>query len=145
MSNIYVRKTDELLFEKCYLSDWEKKWQSKSLDEILYQQANDRYLIKQSKQKELQARVDLNTEIEKIVREAEQQAGQTNLPKSKSKRVSSIRENRSAEKEIMRQKEKFVLGNAEHNETVVKPVETEKKIHPATKLIMELVEEENDE
>ena len=115
------------------------------MDEILYQQANDRYLIKQSKQKELQARVDLNTEIEKIVREAEQQAGQTNLPKSKSKRVSSIRENRSAEKEIMRQKEKFVLGNAEHNETVVKPVETEKKIHPATKLIMELVEEENDE
>lgn len=145
MSNIYVRKTDELLFEKCYLSDWEKKWQSKSLDEILYQQANERYLISQSKKKELQSRVDLNTEIEKIVREAEQQAGQTNLPKSKSKRVSSIRENRSAEKEIMRQKEKFVLGNAEHNGTVVKPVETEKKIHPATKLIMELVEEENDE
>lgn len=145
MSNIYVRKLDDLLFEKCYLSDWEKKWQSKSLDEILYQQANERYLIKQSKQKELQSRVDLNTEIEKIVKEAEQQASQTNLPKSKGKRVSSIRENRSAEKDIMRQKEKFVLGNAEQNETVVKPVETEKKIHPATKLIMELVEEENDE
>ena len=145
MSNIYVRKLDDLLFEKCYLSDWEKKWQSKSLDEILYQQANERYLIKQSKQKELQSRVDLNTEIEKIVKEAEQQASQTNLPKSKGKRVSSIRENRSAERDIMRQKEKFVLGNAEQNETVAKPVETEKKIHPATKLIMELVEEENDE
>ena len=139
MSNIYVRKLDDLLFEKCYLSDWEKKWQSKSLDEILYQQANERYLIKQSKQKELQSRVDLNTEIEKIVKEAEQQASQTNIPKSKGKRVSSIRENRSAEKDIMRQKEKFVLGNAEENETVAKPVETEKKIHPATKLIMELV------
>ena len=45
----------------------------------------------------------------------------------------------------MRQKEKFVLGNAEQNETVAKPIEAEKKIHPATKLIMELVEEENDE
>ena len=86
------------------------------MDEILYQQANERYLIKQSKQKELQSRVDLNTEIEKIVKEAEQQASQTNLPKSKGKRVSSIRENRSAEKDIMRQKEKFVLGNAEENE-----------------------------
>ena len=85
----------------------------------------------------------MNAEIEKIVKEAEQQASQTNLPKSKGKRVSSIRENRSVEKDIMRQKEKFVLGNTERNETVVKSVETEKKIHPATKLIMELVEEEN--
>lgn len=145
MSNIYVRKLDDLLFEKCYLSDWENKWQRKSLDEILYQQANERYLINQSKKKELQSKVDLNTEIEKIVKEAEQQASQTNLPDSKKKRISNIRENRAVEKDIMRQKEKFVLGGIEDSEAVAVPEETGKKIHPATKLIMELVEEECDE
>ena len=45
----------------------------------------------------------------------------------------------------MRQKEKFVLGGIEDSEAVAVPEETGKKIHPATKLIMELVEEECDE
>ena len=42
MTNIYVRNLYDALFEKCYLSDWETKWNKKSLDEILHQQADER-------------------------------------------------------------------------------------------------------
>lgn len=143
MSNIYVRNLDDLLFEKCFLSDWEEKWLKKSLDEVLYQQANERYLSSQARQKELQARVDLNAEIDKIVSEAEKQAKQTVLPRSKKSRVSSIRQNRAVEKIAIRDKEKFVLGD-EAPEMKIE-TEPERKIHPVTALIKKLVEEEDDE
>lgn len=144
MSNIYVRNIDDLFFDKCYLSDWEEKWKNKSFDEVIYQQANEKYLISQARQKELQSRVDLNAEIDKIVSEAENQAKQTILPQSKQARVSSIRENRAVEKATLRGNEKFVLGKEETENNQPKP-ETERKIHPMTALIKKMAEEENDE
>ena len=144
MSNIYVRNIDDLFFDKCYLSDWEEKWKNKSFDEVIYQQANEKYLISQARQKELQSRVDLNAEIDKIVSEAENQAKQTILPQSKQARVSSIRENRAVEKATLRDKEKFVLGKEETENNQLKP-EAERKIHPMTALIKKMAEEENDE
>lgn len=144
MSNIYVRNIDDLFFDKCYLSDWEEKWKNKSFDEVIYQQANEKYLISQARQKELQSRVDLNAEIDKIVSEAENQAKQTILPQSKQARVSSIRENRAVEKATLRDKEKFVLGKEETENNQPKP-EAERKIHPMTALIKKMAEEENDE
>ena len=144
MSNIYVRNIDDLFFDKCYLSDWEEKWKNKSFDEVIYQQANEKYLISQARQKELQSRVDLNAEIDKIVSEAENQAKQTILPQSKQARVSSIRENRAVERATLRDKEKFVLGKEETENNQLKP-EAERKIHPMTALIKKMAEEENDE
>lgn len=140
MSNIYIRNLDGGTFEKCYLSEHENKWNGKYLDEVIHQQAANRGMRSKDAGRELQARVDLNTEIEKIVGEAEQMAKQTIIPSSKRERTSSIRGNRAAEKQALRQDEAFVLGE----EPMVPPAETEKPekpLSPTLAMIKRKVEE----
>ena len=140
MSNIYVRNLDGSPFEKCYLAEWENKWNGKYLDEVIYQQSADRSMRSKDSNRELQARVDLNTEIEKIVGEAEQMAKQTVIPASKKERTSRIRENRAEEKQALRQDEAFVLGE----EPMTPPAatkEAEKPISPTLALIKKKLEE----
>ena len=140
MSNIYVRNIDGRPFEKCYLAEHENKWNGKYLDEVIHQQSADRSMRSKDANRELQARVDLNTEIEKIVGEAEQMAKQTVVPASKKARTSSIRENRADEKQSLRQQEAFMLGE----EPKVSPAEEkkpEKPLSPALALIKQKLEE----
>lgn len=140
MSSIYIRNLDGGMFEKCYLSEHENKWNGKFLDEVIHQQAADRSMRSKDAGRELQARVDLNTEIEKIVCEAEQMAKQTIIPSSKRERTSSIRGNRAVEKQALRQGEAFVLGE----EPMVPPLEPEKPkkpLSPTLAMIKRKVEE----
>lgn len=140
MSNIYVRNLDGSPFEKCYLAEWENKYSGKYLDEVIHQQSADRSMRSKDANRELQARVDLNTEIEKIVGEAEQMAKQTVIPASKKERTSRIRENRAEEKQALRQDEAFVLGE----ESMTPPEVTkgaEKPISPTLALIKKKLEE----
>jgi len=144
MSRIYVRNVDGALFDQCFLADWEAKWRGKSWDEVSQQQAEDRALLHRSKNRELQSRVDLNTEIEKVIREAEQMATQTVIPSSKKGRISDIRQNRAEEKEAIRKDEAFVLGEPEIPNQGQTPDIPEKPIHPITALIKKMAEESND-
>ena len=57
------------------------------------------------------ARVNLSSKVESIVAEAEKQAKQTPISKSKAERTGNIRENRKQEKEALRAKEKFDLSD----------------------------------
>ena len=145
MSNIYVRNIGGALFERCYLADWEAKWHGKSWDEVSQQQAEERALRNRDKNRELQARVDLNTEIEKVVKEAEQMAAQTALPSTKKGRISEIRQNRAEEKEALRRDEAFVLSDPEEQTQSQPPDIPEKPIHPITALIKKMAEESNDD
>ena len=139
MSNIYVRNVEGALFERCYLADWETKWNRKSLDELTQQQAEERALRHQNK---MQARVDLNTAIEQVVAEAEEMAKQTALPSSKRARTSRIRENRADEKVQIRKEEAFSLGDTPDAPVVPAPESTEATIHPITALIKKMAEED---
>ena len=143
MSSIYVRNINGVMFEKCDLPDHEYKWSSKSLDELVHQQAEERALQHQYKNRELQASVDLNTEIEKVVNEAEEMARQTMLPSSKNERTSQIRENKAFEKEEIRKTETFSLGDMPKSPSAVQNP-AEKPIHPITAMIKRKVEEENE-
>lgn len=145
MTNIYVRNLGDVLFEPCYLPDWEAKWQQKSLDEIRHQQAEERALLHQNKFRELQSHVDLNTEIEKIVNEAEEMSRKTVIPESKKERTSHIRENRLNEKEKIRQNKAFILTETKDNSHVEKQEKPAKSVHPVTALIKKMAEEEYDE
>ena len=145
MTNIYVRNLYDSLFEKCYLSEWEAKWNKKSLDEILHQQVEERALRHQNKSRTLQANVDLITEVEKIVTEADEMSRQTAIPSSKKERISHIRENRAKEKEQIRGDEAFVLDDVD-KVSLLQPHSTQKKpMHPITALIKKMTEEEYDE
>jgi hypothetical protein len=111
MSRIYLRLPDNTGFEPCFLADWETKYRQKCLDEIMVLQALEKGMHGKNSTQEMQSRIDLNAEIEKVVKEAEEMARQTIVPASKSERTGHIRENRSAEKQLNRQMEAFVLGD----------------------------------
>jgi hypothetical protein len=140
MGNIYVRNLDGNPFEKCYLAEWENKWNGKYLDEVIHQQSADRSMHSRDANRELQSRVDLNTEIEKIVSEAEQMAKQTVIPSSKKERTSRIRENRAEEKRALRQEETFVLGEEPKTFPVEQSVQ-EESISPMLAMIKRKLEE----
>ena len=145
MTNIYVRNRGDVLFEPCYLPDWETKWKQKSLDEVRHQQADERALLHKNKVRELQSHVDLNTEIEKIINETGETVRQTVIPETKKERVSRIRENRSNEKERIRQNEAFILTETKDNSHAEKQEKPTKPMHPVTALIKKMAEEEYDE
>jgi hypothetical protein len=140
MSQIYIRNLEGTIFEKCFLADWESKWMGKYLDEVAHQQAMDRALKSKNENRELQSNIDLNTEIEKVVADAEQMAKQTAIPSSKKERTSNIRDNRAEEKDRIRKQEAFTLGV----ETQMEPVPEkpqEEEISPTLAMIKRKLEE----
>lgn len=141
MGQIYVRR-GEGGFEQCALIGREKKWSGKSLDELVFQQADERGMQGSNEAQELQARVDLNAEIEKIVSEAEQQARQTETPSSKAGRTSQIRQNREREKQELRKDEAFVLGGQPQGEdTHPAPEPLDGEVSPTLAMIKQKLEE----
>jgi len=141
MGQIYVRNIDGAVFERCFLADWESKWNGKSIEELIHQHANERTLRNDNVSRELQSRVDLNTEIDKIVAEAEQMAKQTAIPSSKKERTSRIRENRADEKQQIRKKEAFVLGQGPISPNISEPEPSEETISPTLAMIKRKLEE----
>ena len=135
MTRIYIRNTGAQLLEQCQLADWEIKWNKKSLDEILRQKADERALANGYSGSELQARIDLHGEIEKVVLEAKQMAGQTQYPQSKQGRVSDIMQNRAEEKDAIRRGEAFILGEQPGQVSEREYEDPAKPIHPITALI----------
>ncbi len=141
MGQIYVRRADGG-FEQCALIGREKKWSGKSLDELVFQQADERGMQGCNEAQELQARVDLDAEIEKIVSEAEQQAKQTEIPPSKAGRTSQIRQNREREKQEQRKDEAFVLGEHPQGEdTGPAPGHLDGAVSPTLAMIKQKLEE----
>jgi hypothetical protein len=144
MSSIYIRNIDGALYEKCYLAEWQNKWSGKGLEEVIHQQASEKELAARHTSQELQSRVDLSAEIDKIIEEAENMAKQTAIPASKKERVSNIRENRAAEKEIIRKNEAFVLGGNDEPQSpdMSEAEETDsEQLHPILAMIKKKAEE----
>lgn len=105
MATIYVRNQNDTDYEICSLLDWNSKNAGKCLNEIIYEQRKESIVSKRLKITETEAKVNLNAEIETIVAEAQSLTkGFSN--KTKSERVSNIKENRREEREVMRNKNK---------------------------------------
>ncbi len=138
MSRIYTRLPGESGYDVCVLADWEGKYRDRRLEEIVYLMESEKLLWKKHDRSELKARLDLNAEIEGIVKEAEQMTKQADVPASKAKRTKDIRANRAAEKEQNRRVEAFVLGETEEAPTPETPVED---VSPVMKMIVRDLEE----
>lgn len=112
------------------------------MDELVFQQADERGMQGCNEAQELQARVDLDAEIEKIVSEAEQQAKQTEIPPSKAGRTSQIRQNCEREKQEQRKDEAFVLGGQPQSEgTGLAPGHLDGAVSPTLAMIKQKLEE----
>ena len=100
MAIIYVWNDGDKAYDACTLLDWNGKNAGKCLEEIVYEQRKEKVVAKQLKASEIEAKVNLNAEIDAIVAEAQNLS--KGLPqKSKSERVSNIKENRRNERKAM--------------------------------------------
>jgi hypothetical protein len=146
MSTIYIRNTDGTV-EKCWLSEWQDKYGSKSLDEILHLLETEKSLGRKNASKEMASKAELSAAIDSVISEAEEMARQTAVPKSKAERTKNIRDNRRSEKTANRLDEAFEIGD--YGEPEMEPgaasvPESESKseeIHPMLAMIKQQLEE----
>ena len=103
MSYIYIKDDGGREFEKCFLLDHQLRYKGKSYDEINYLLEYEKTQAKDAKKVELQNKINLLEDIEKIIEEAkndtkeEREEGVSNK-----KRIQNIRDNRNFEKEHRR-------------------------------------------
>lgn len=111
MEHIYIWNKDEKKHEVCTLLDWNNKNAGKCLDEIIYEQRMEKFVGQRMKSAEMEAKLNLNSEIDSIVSEAKNMSN-GNPVKSKKERLSGIRENRRHEKENMRTSDKLIAEDS---------------------------------
>jgi len=97
MTSIYIWDADAKRYDTCCLLDWNSKNAGKALAEIVYEQQKEKFEGKRLKTAATEAKVNLNADIDSIVAEAKQMS-KSAPAKSKSERISNIRENRAAER-----------------------------------------------
>ena len=109
---IYIPAQDGRSFTQCILLESQSKYENKNLYDIEYLFAEEELQRQKSANRELPQTIDLNIEIEKIVDRAVDMTNAVQDPTlSKRARTSSIRDNRSIEKENRRQDESFDLSS----------------------------------
>ena len=112
MEYIYIYDENLNVYEKCFLIDSNSRYKDKSIEEIEYLLAIEKIQKEKNKDSVAQAKTQLITEIEDIVRQAEEDyKSETNTVDSDRQRVKNIRGNRKAEKAVRRLEEAFNLGS----------------------------------
>ena len=141
MTNIYIWDGDSKQYDTCYLLDWNSKNAGKALAEIEYEQQKERIEGKRLKTTAMEAKVNLNAEIDSIVAEAKKMSKSATV-KSKREQVSNIRENRASERAKM-QEDKIGAANTEYkNPSLVSPqIKPDKELSPRLRMIKAKAEE----
>lgn len=143
MTNVYIWNQDDKSYDVCSLLDWNGKNAGKCLDEIVYEQRKEKLLSQQLKVSEIEAKVNLNAEIDLIVSQA-QNMGKGLPSKSKRERVSQIKENRRQERESMRMTESSVIMDTKESAEDLeahRQAAAEEEISPTLRMIKRKLEE----
>jgi len=142
MSDIYTWDDDSKRYDICYLLDWNSKNAGKTLAEIVYEQQKERLEGKRLKATAIEAKVNLNSEIDSIVAEAKQMS-EPAAAKSNRERVSSIRENRTSERTMI-QDGRLVAESPESRNLAPNLPQNKSKeeLSPRLRMIKEKLEEE---
>ncbi|MFX0549536.1 Mu transposase C-terminal domain-containing protein [Hathewaya histolytica] len=113
VDKIYIPSENGLDYDECYLIDTSKQYKGCILEEIIFNEE----LASELKDKEIreqnQNNIDLENEIEKIVKEA-QKAKEKELDynQTSNKKLKGIKRNRTVEKEVNRIAESFDIGKS---------------------------------
>lgn len=125
VEKIFIPYNNGLDYEECYLTDKSLQYKDCIIEEIIF---NEELLI-ELKEKNLQQKnqinVNLEEEIEKIVKEAKKKkAEEVTYEGSKAAKVRGIKNNRAVEKELNREKEAFKFGvDIESNDRIAEVIE----------------------
>ena len=104
LTTIYMLTNDKKTFEELTLVDYLSKFKNMCIQDINSVIEQEELLVKKGKEQELQAKVQLFNNIEAIVEEAREKAGQEQNPHaSKKSRLKGIKENLKEERDVERQ------------------------------------------
>lgn len=121
MNQIYIPHEDGKDYEVCYLLEKSRQYKDCLFEEIVFQQELKRELIDLESNQQAQLNIDLDKEIEDIVKRAKEAKDRTiTETTSKAKKIKGIKENRQLEKEFNRLEEAFEIGKKENEEGIVK-------------------------
>lgn len=116
MDYIYII-IDTRNFDKGFLLSHEDRFMNKTLEEIEYLLAYERMQYEENQDEELQAKVDLISDIEAIVKDAEEQSIEAKeIGISNTSRLKGIGENRNKEKMMNRKYEYIELDKKSNNQ-----------------------------
>ena len=154
VDKIFIPHDNGLGYEECYLLETCDQYKNCLLEEIIFNQE----LLAELKEKHLreqnQSNINLEKEIEKIVKEAERaKSKELDFGESKNKQLKGIRNNRIVEKEMNREIEVFHIGEekssenkaAEVIELAIRNSEVDDNKAPGDIRIMELLKRKRDE
>ncbi|NFE18027.1 DDE-type integrase/transposase/recombinase [Clostridium botulinum] len=111
MNQIYIPYEDGMNYEKCYLLEGSMQYKDYMLEEIIFNEELSSELKEQEKNQQAQINIDLDKEIEKIVKKAKNEKHKAvSYDESKNKKIKGIKRNRIVEKDVNRLTESFDLG-----------------------------------
>ena len=125
MNKIYIPYNNRLDYDECYLIDASLQYKDCLLEEIIFNEELDSELKDKALREQNQNNIDLEKEIDKIVKRAKKEkAKDINYNKSPNQKLKGIKKNRAVEKELNRQDEGFSLGkDIEKADRVVEVIE----------------------
>ncbi|OBR92965.1 transposon Tn7 transposition protein TnsB [Clostridium ragsdalei P11] len=150
MNNIYIPYEEGKSFETCYLLDPSKQYKDCILEEIIFNFELISELKEAQKNKQNQLKVDVDLEIDKIVKAARKKKSIELNGESDNKKLKGIKINRAIEKELNREKEAFKLGkekiSAEGAEVIkLNASSKEEKAESSKDRLMDLLRKKRDE
>lgn len=111
MSKIYIPYNNGLDYDECYLIDTSLQYKNCLLEEIIFNEELDSELKDKALREQNQNNIDLEKEIDKIVKQAKKEKSKDiDYNKSSTQKLRGIKKNRAVEKEVNRQDEAFSLG-----------------------------------
>ncbi|MGY5237986.1 Mu transposase C-terminal domain-containing protein [Clostridium tertium] len=128
MNKIYIPYNNGMEFDECYLVDTSIQYKDCLLEEIIFNQELEAELKEKELKEQNQNNIDLEKEIEKIVKAAKKEKSKDiDYNKTSNEKLKGIKKNRTIEKELIRYNEKFELGkNIEKSERVAEVIELPK-------------------
>lgn len=128
MNKIYIPYNNGMEFDECYLVDTSIQYKDCLLEEIIFNQELEAELKEKELKEQNQNNIDLEKEIEKIVKAAKKEKSKDiDYNKTFNEKLKGIKKNRTIEKELIRYNEKFELGeNIEKSESVAEVIELPK-------------------
>lgn len=153
LEKIYIPNDIGTDYETCYLLDTSQQYKNDFLEDIIFQQQLRRDLEEEESNKQKQLKINADTKIEQIIKNAKTKKKNTKYkPASKKEKLASIRDNRAMEKEANRAEEQFDLDsntiqqNTEVIEfTSINKSEEQKITRPTSRLLEKIKQKRGEE
>ncbi|PFW97784.1 transposase [Bacillus pseudomycoides] len=112
VEKIYIPHDNGMDFESCILLEPSQQYRNDFLEEIIFQQQLRSELEEIERSNQIQLTINTDAKMDEIIKKAKKKKQQSlNKSTSKREKIASIRENKSMEKQLNRQKEKFDLSS----------------------------------